>query len=78
MFLKNGGAGPNLFQLFPRPRVLDGNETSETSFRLKRNHPDTMLNDDLSAPRGAEKRHPTGFRCGERTLFVTSGTRRFS
>jgi hypothetical protein len=48
-FPKNGGAGPKLFQLFPRPRALDRNETIETSFRVKRNHPDTTLSDDFSA-----------------------------
>jgi hypothetical protein len=38
-----------------RPQVLDRRETIETSFRVKRNHTDTMLNDDLSASRGAAK-----------------------
>jgi hypothetical protein len=54
-FRKNGGVGPILFQVSSRPQVLDRRETIETSFRVKRNHMDTMLNDDLSAPRGAAK-----------------------
>jgi hypothetical protein len=52
---KNGGVGPILFQVSSRPQVLDRRETIETSFRVKRNHTDTMLNDDLSASRGAAK-----------------------
>jgi hypothetical protein len=41
MFPENVGAGRILFQLFPDTRFLDPAETIETSFRLKRNHPDT-------------------------------------
>ena len=55
VFLKNGGVGPILFQVSSRPQGLDRRETIETSFRVKRNHVDTMLNDDLSASRGAAK-----------------------
>jgi hypothetical protein len=43
------------FQVSSRPQVLDRRETIETSFRVRRNHTDTMLNDDLSAPRGVAK-----------------------
>jgi hypothetical protein len=78
MFPDNVGALLILFQLFPGPCVLNPDETTETSFRLKRNHPDTTLSDDLSAQGRAEKRHPAGFRYGERTLFVTSGIEAFS
>jgi len=54
-FRKNGGVGSILFQVSSRPQVLDRRETIETSFRVNRNHVDTMLNDDLSAPRGVAK-----------------------
>jgi hypothetical protein len=78
VFPDNVGALLVLFQLFPGPYALDRKETTETSFRVKRNHPDTTLSDDLSAQGRAEKRHPAGFRYGERTLFVTSGIEAFS
>jgi hypothetical protein len=52
---KNGGVGPILFQVPSRLQGLDRRETIETSFRVNRNHVDTMLNDDLSAPRGIAK-----------------------